>query len=368
MFHLPSYQECQRICESSDSFYESKFFYDGYQISIFNYRLATYQDFLNYKSFELRGLTFVFNLDGTVYNRFLLMEKFFNLNENESVLYEIVKYKKIKSVYSKEDGSIISFIKLPNDKVLAKSKASLESEQALMAQEIYESDPQIKQYVDYCLSIDLMPIFELVSPRNQVVIKYEHTKLVLLRLRNNQSGQYLPIDEVIIDKPLNFKFSLNDLLALQKSLEGMEGWVVEFEDNQKVKIKTTWYLSLHKIYTDYSNREDYLIDLILDNKIDDVLSQLDFESPNRKFVEAVIDKTNLNLERLSFQLDDLISKFAGDKKQFALNYKHLELFPLAAKILSGHEKFDVLVDYIKKKTYRLNQARLWLDLGSFDSN
>jgi RNA ligase len=124
MFFIPSYEFCKDICEktNNDVFYESKFIIDGYDISIFNYRIATYQDFLEYQAFELRGLTFVFNKDGSFFKRFLLMEKFFNLNENESTSIDLVKNKKIKSVFFKEDGSIINFIQLPNGRILAKSK------------------------------------------------------------------------------------------------------------------------------------------------------------------------------------------------------------------------------------------------------
>ena len=81
MYKIPSYQDCIDICEKSDGlFYESKLSIEGYNISMFNYRLCTYNDFVTYGAFELRGLTFVFNSDGSVYKRFLLMEKFFNIN------------------------------------------------------------------------------------------------------------------------------------------------------------------------------------------------------------------------------------------------------------------------------------------------
>jgi hypothetical protein len=67
------------------------------------------------------------------------MNKFFNLNQTECSSYELVKEEKIKGIAYKEDGSIISFIKLPNNKILAKSKTSFESEQAIEAQKIYDN-------------------------------------------------------------------------------------------------------------------------------------------------------------------------------------------------------------------------------------
>jgi T4 RnlA family RNA ligase len=331
-------------------------------VSIFNYRLTTYNDFVTYNAFELRGLTFIFNADGSVYKRFLLMEKFFNVNENESTLFDIIKNKKVNSVYLKEDGSIISFIELPNGKIVAKSKTSFESDQAIMAQKLFENNPNINEFVKDCLSKDLSAVFEYVGPMNRVVVKYDNSDLILLRLRDNKNGKYLSIDGYDISKPMSFKFSLNDLISLKSSLEGIEGWIVEFTDGQKAKIKTDWYHSLHRILTDYSNREDYLIDLILDEKIDDVLSVLDYGSESRKFVDLVLDTTNKKLLEMSNEIDRVLSTYNGDKKLFALEYNNHKLFGLMTQVISGKDKIEVIKYFIKKVTYRLSGAREWLNL------
>ena len=362
MFYLPDYNECLEICQKSDGlFYESKLTIDGYNVSIFNYRLTTYNDFVNYNAFELRGLTFVFNSDGSVYKRFLLMEKFFNINENESTLFDTIKDKKVKSVYLKEDGSIISFIELPNGKIVAKSKMSFESEQALMSQKLFESNENINKFVKDCISKDLVPVFEYVGPMNRVVIKYDNSDLILLRLRDNSTGKYISIEDYDISKPMSFKFSLNDLMNLKGSLESIEGWIFEFVDGQKVKIKTDWYHSLHRILTDYSNREDYLIDLILDEKIDDILSVLDYGSESRKFVELVLDTTNKKLLEISNEIDKVLSTYNGDRKAFALEYNNHKLFGLMTQVISGRDKIEVIKYFIKKVTYRLSGAREWLN-------
>ena len=364
MFHLPNYINCLEICEKSDGlFYESKFSIEGYNISIFNCRLSTYNDFVTYGAFELRGLTFVFNLDGSVYKRFLLMEKFFNINENVSTLFDVVKDKKVNSVYLKEDGSIINFIELPNGKILAKSKMSFESNQAIMAQDLFESNANINKFVKDCISKDLVPVFEYVGPMNRVVVKYDNSDLILLRLRDNKTGNYLSIDGYDgVSKPMSFKFTLSDLMNLKGNLEGIEGWIVEFVDGQKVKIKTDWYFSLHKIFTDYSNREDYLIDMILDEKIDDVLSVLDYGSESRKFVELVLDTTNRKVMDISNEVDKVLSTYDGDRKAFALEYNNHKLFGIMMQVISGKDKMEVIKSSIKKITYRLSGAREWLNL------
>jgi RNA ligase len=362
MFFLPSYEFCKDICEKTNKqlFYESNFNIDGYDISIFNYRIPTYQDFLQYQAFELRGLTFVFNKDGSVFKRFLLMEKFFNLNENESTFIDLVKNKKIKSVFSKEDGSIINFIQLPNGRILAKSKMSFESEQALYVQSLLDSNTDLYEFVKDCIDKDISPVFEYVGPNNRVVVKYDKSDLILLRVRNNSTGEYLNLDDFDFKKPSKFRFSLGDLISLKSELVGIEGWIVEFNDSQKIKIKTDWYISLHRILTDYSNREDYLIDMILDEKIDDILSVLDQGSESRIFVEKVIVTTNLRLSEISQKVDYLVNQFNGDKKQFALSYKDDPYFYKAIRIIMGQDKFELIKEFVKKKTYRLHEARFWL--------
>ena len=361
---LPTYERCVEICQSAgnDKFYESKFFIDGFEISIFNYRYVTYQDFLDNSSFELRGLTFVFNLDGTLYKTFPLFEKFFNLNENDACLYEDLKNLKVKSVQSKLDGSIINFVELPNGKIIAKSKTSFESEQARMAQKLFNTDSKLNTYITQSIQMGLTPIFELVSPKNRIVVNYNKTKLILLGLRNCETGLYGSLDNVLIEKADSYKFSLNDLLSLKSNLEGIEGWVVEFQNGQKVKIKTNWYLDLHKIMTDYSNREDYLIDFILDEKIDDILSQLEIGSEMRSFVEKVQKVTLQKISELKSNIVDLQQKWNGDKKEFAFHYKNELIFPLTIKVIEGHNLDDVVKTYIKKVTYRLSSARVWLGL------
>lgn len=364
MFHLPDYSKCLKICSDSETsvFYESKFILDGYDVSLFNYRIAQYSDFVNQNAFELRGLCFVFNNDGTVYRRFPLMEKFFNLNENESTQYEIIKGKKIKSVYQKVDGSIINFIELPNGKVFAKSKMSFDSDQAKQAQSIFETNKEINDFVTDCLNQDISPIFELIGPSNTVVVKYPKTELVLLRLRNNKTGEYLSLDDVDLKKSERFKFSLKDLMNLQTKLEGLEGWIVEFEDSQKIKIKTEWYLKLHRILTDYSNREDYLISEILDERIDDILSYLDYGSEQRLFVEKVIERTQRNFSDMLTDCDSLLSTWNGDRKSFAeKNYKH-PYFGIVMSVVDGKNKYELIKEWIKKCTYRLSGARTWLNL------
>lgn len=357
MFSLPTYQRCLEITNSNPVFYESKFNIDGYSISIFNYRYPQYSDFLNNSAFELRGLTFVF--DGNNYKRFPLLEKFFNLGENESTNYEYLRNKEIKSAKIKEDGSVISFIQLPNGRILAKSKTSFESYQAKLAQNIFETDSTLKSKIISWLNDGINPIFELVSPKNKVVVDYSKTQLILISLRTN-NGDYIDINSCEISKANTINLTLDDMMSLKSTQEGYEGWVVEFMDGQKVKIKTDWYLSLHRIFTEDSQREDYLIQMYFDEKIDDLISLHSIGSESRLFIESVVEKTKEKIDDLKSNLNLLLSNYNGDRKSFSLENSDHKYFGLCMKIIGGGNREEIISEYIKKVTYRLEGARKWL--------
>ena len=198
---IPRYEQAQELCSIKDSpFYESKMEVDGYNISAFNYRLAQNKDFSNpipekpeLKGYEMRGLTFIFNKDGSLFKRYVLLEKFFNLNQVPDTLYSVVKNYKIKFFSNKEDGSIASFVKLPNGKVVGKSKMGFDNDQANGINRIYKTNSDVKKLVDWSLDNDIVAIFEYVSPQNKIVLRYPGEELILLRFRDNKTGKHIDI-------------------------------------------------------------------------------------------------------------------------------------------------------------------------------
>lgn len=373
-YFLPSYVECRKICDVNDNFlfYESKTKIDGFDVSIFNYRLSQYNDFMNplkdnseINALELRGLTFIFNSDGTLYKRYLLLDKFFNLEQTPCSMYSVVKDYKIKNIYNKEDGSIASFVRLPNGKVLGRSKTSFQSDQAIEIQKIYEKDGQVKQFVDFCMDEDIVPIFEFVSPQNRIVVPYANTELILLRMRDNKTGEYLNINEFahkldgISVAASDDGKTLEDLVNLKNVTEGKEGWIIQFENGKMIKLKTQWYIDRHRLFTEDLNRENTLIGLIVDETIDDVLAQL--EEPTKKAeIERTIEIVNKEIARMSHQVDELMLNYKGDRKDFAIQFNKHPLFPIAMGIISGKDKVDLIKQRIKIDTKNLMQGREWM--------
>lgn len=193
---LPTLNQCLEICEKNKSFKCKKETIEGYEVYIFNYFLASYNDFVmpfegcEVDARELRGLTFV--IDGDKEICFPFIHKFFNINENPSTLESKIADIGIRSVLTKYDGSAISFIKFPNGVVRAKTKYSFVSEQAKTAQALYESDENIRNMVEELIQLGLHPLFEYTSFRNKIVIQYDKSELILLQVRDND-GKYIKL-------------------------------------------------------------------------------------------------------------------------------------------------------------------------------
>lgn len=376
-YFLPTYEECRQICDANQNFlfYESKTEIDGFLISIFNYRLAQSSNFnqpipgnSKIKAHELRGLTFVFNKDGSLYKRFLLLDKFWNMNQTECSMYSVVKDYKIKNIYNKEDGSVASFIQLPNGRVMGRSKTSFQSEQAIEIEKIYQTWPNIKQFVDWCLVEDLVPIFEYVAPTNRIVVPYANTDLILLRIRDNKTGEYLDINNYVekldgISVAQSYgDQSLEDLIELKDVIEGKEGWIVQFENGKMVKLKTKWYNELHGLFTQELNRENTIISLIVDEKMDDVLAQLGEDAAQKRTeIEKYTDIINHYISVASHEVDQLISEYSGDRKSFAINNHKNKFFPIAIGVIDGKDKMSLIKDRIKTDTKDLMKAKAWIE-------
>jgi T4 RnlA family RNA ligase len=382
MYNLLSYNEALALTLGKDApFYESKLVVDGYNVSIFNYRLAMYSDFIDNKAFEMRGLTFIFNEDGSLFKRYLLLHKFFNLNQVPESQYSLVSDYVIKSIYNKEDGSVASFIRLPNGNIVGKSKMSFESEQALGMNRLYNSNSDLKRFVDWSLDNDLVAVFEYVAPTNRIVLKYSDEELILLRLRDNKTGEYLDLSKYsdkigLVKVAPSDVGTLDELLELSNSVEDKEGWIIEFTNGLFIKIKTAWYCELHGLLTDDLYREHILVNYILDEKIDDVLGQIpetEVEAHERidKIINvvkhSVAEKVADILKSYDLFLEGGVGKdWEGElrlqlmRKTFALKYRKDKNFAYVMSLSKGKDVYELAKDWVSDQNRKLLVSRSFL--------
>ena len=370
MYNLLTYNQSVNLTKrGDDTFYESKFVIDGFNISIFNYRLVQYSDFKDNSAFETRGITYVFNSDGSLFKRYLLLHKFFNLNQVEETQYSLIKDYQIKSISNKEDGSVASFIRLPNGRVIAKSKMSFESDQAVGMMRIYNFNKELRDFVNWSLDNDIISVFEYVSPQNRIVLKYSDEELILLRLRDNKTGEYLDLSNYS-DKIGSIRVApsdvgtLDELVELSHSVEDKEGWIVQFTNGLFIKIKTSWYRNLHSIYTEDLYHENKLIKLIVDEKIDDIIGELKKDDILRNRVDEITHIIRNSINNKIQRVLKLYNEYEkiNSIKEFALLYKNDIEFSDTMKYIKNIDLLEsISKDWILKKTNRLEMARHFIE-------
>jgi len=79
MYYLKTKEECDKIVEKCEAFYRADRVVEGVNVAIYDYRLASISDFVDYEAFEMRGLCFVETDTG--WERNILLQKFFNISQ-----------------------------------------------------------------------------------------------------------------------------------------------------------------------------------------------------------------------------------------------------------------------------------------------
>lgn len=373
MNYIPIYKQAIDLCNKPNScFYETKFILSDYKISTFNYRLASERDFNEPGSLELRGITFVFNNDGSLYKRFLMLKKFFNVNQVDETQFDVLKNKKIKNVTMKEDGSLIAFMQLPNGKVFAKTQAGFTNEQSVQAMNIYKANRNVYAFVNEMLCANYTPLFEYVAYDNRIVLKYSGRDLCFIGIRHNETGEYISAANTSVKGAFGIRVvntmkatSLEDLNEYMKTTEDIEGVVVEFEDGQLVKWKTNWYTNLHGIRTMHIFREDYVIHNYLNETLDDATQELNMtdDADAFKFIERVKNATINWSNYIEEKVDELVAAYNfdfyfGHWAKFATDKHKSAFFGLARTKIERPETYkNKKIEYMLAKTRSLTDAK-----------
>jgi len=380
--YLITYQDAIEVSQkyNNNNFWEIQFMKNGYKVSSFNYFICGWNDFANPRpdkphvnAFDMRGVTFVFNKDGSIWKRFLMLPKFFNINQVESTQYGNIQNKRIKNISIKEDGSLIAFMMLPDGKLFAKTIGSFASEQAESAYRyLYKWEEKV-EFVRMSLNAGYTPLFEYVSGPNRIVLKYSEEDLRFLGVRDNSTGEWIPSSEML-DIPFNMpstenaNSTLDELLEKAKTEENKEGWVLMFDDGQMVKIKTAWYFNLHGLRTMNVFREDYIIENYLKENLDDIMSQLnpDEDKDAFQFVDNVSKAVNnyiKHIDKCTYTLKEkFIKEYNSDWDLFAISCNREPYFMLSKNLIETPEDYRRRRnEMIIKNSYRLKGAKQLVD-------
>lgn len=291
--YVPSYGECVDIVVNNPCFIKKDEIVDGIPITTFAYRLATAEDFCCKGARNLRGITF---REDTKEILALPLHKFWNLGENQCTEINTVRNKNILRVTEKYDGSLVYFFMI-NGELCCKTKLNSFSEQAIIAMDIVEENDVLKKSIIELIQNGYTPMFEYISPQNQIVIKYDDEDLKYIGARNMTDGTY-DFDPIEGSDPVEtFNLdNIDEVINIAKDYSGHEGFVVVFDDHDMVKIKTSEYFKLHKIRENILN-ESVLAELILNENLDDIKytlfsSESDLLNYIECFEKKVVDRYN----------------------------------------------------------------------------
>lgn len=336
------------------------------------YNISNSESFANAYEKESRGITF--DKEGKIISRPL--HKFFNLSEREEVQPHNLDWNKVTAIYDKMDGSMLT-AGFMDGQYFIKSKKSFKSDVAVSAEKFSYANQKYIDFAKYCSLANLTPIFEFTSPEHRIVLRYETSNMTILHVRDTFTGVYLTPKEIQVlalkfDIPYNLPldFSSPDIEALIHSLnkaQGIEGYVVQFENGQMFKMKTKWYMDLHHVVTFQRKRD--IAKMVIDETIDDFIGYLTLNAPKADLsqIHHINNTIGSFIVDMNKEVVDLATPFIGVPfKDVALAFKGHKYFSFIMNYLRGNDLryFEYYKDYHLKEDWSLDEIDLG-DLGEF---
>ena len=317
--------------------------------SIF-YNITGSDSFDNPITRECRGI--VFDQHGKIAAR--PFHKFFNINEIGSTQEKDIQWQNIVRVEPKLDGSQIYFVPTNGKLWIPRTKKSFRSNVAIAVSKLDVCRDGTVDRLLETVGKDHTVIFEYISPENRIVVPYDETKLVLLTIRENVSGQYLGRGEILglaaqAKWPQNWISTVEPVIASQalitlakeyKKLD-VEGWVLVDHSGERYKVKTLPYHNIHRAISYLepvhilkawvSGQTDDLISLLRGSKMED----------KARFVEDIVDKAMTHTRKIMEEVKSITSQYSEKNsniyKDIAIKYREHPYFSLIMSEIRGRE-------------------------------
>lgn len=313
---------------------------------------------------ECRGITFY--EDARIASR--PFHKFFNIGEREETQPQNLQWSQVARIMDKRDGSMVVPVLLPHGNYFKfKTKKSFSTSEAALADKLCFENPVYHHWVLWILQSGCTPIFEVTSPRFPIVLRYPKDELTLLAIRDNQTGRYVtelgegahwtkdcpfPIVKNVMEEfygdgvPTRL-VSWEKLKAAAETREGIEGWVIQFNSGEMVKLKTKWYCDLHHAVT-FTRWRD-IARAVCDDKADDLKGAFALTGRSIEPILQVERKIKSRLDAVKLMVEVPVKAGLADgasAKDMALKWKDDEHFGLIMTLFRGKEP-DYLAWYVK---------------------
>lgn len=214
----------------------------------------------------------------------LPFHKFFNYGEVENTEFN---FDEDFYMMAKLDGSLVAPY-LVGDRLIWGTKSG----ETDMSQEILDVLAELPywdglyDFVLHMLTEGFTPMFEYVSPKNRIVVKYDQPDIVLIGVRCIKTGRYMSPDKFRVYNATR-NIPIVNMLCIKgdEIIERVRGWedaegVVLYQNQNFIKLKSLWYVQLHK-NKELIEHEKNVVELILDDNVDDVLPLLQEDQKER---------------------------------------------------------------------------------------
>jgi RNA ligase len=253
--------------------------------------------------------------------------KFFNVNERGETQDHVIDLSRPHAILEKLDGSMIAPF-FADDRMIWGTKMGA-TDVAKPVEEFVKNNPQYVKFAEREIQIGWTPIFEWCSRKQRIVLDYKEDQLVLTALRNTKTGVYeshIVLRELgaMYDIPVVRAFEpqtdMKAFVSYVSGLEDLEGFVISFDDGHMLKLKCQWYLQIHRA-KEAILQDRNIVELILDDKLDDVKAHLPQEDRDRLALFEYEINTAI-LDRVYIVDNDVTAcrEEGIDRKTFALEH------------------------------------------------
>lgn len=286
-------------------------------------------------------------------------DRFFNYQEVEDTtdvnINELVAVEKV-------DGSLVSMFYYQG-KWLYRTRSMIMPDESMTINGTTATWVElIEPFVDFmeCLSSNISEdntyIFEVVSPHNRVVTRYDEPAAYFLGARENKTGKYvtkevyLPL-EISVPEFYTFK-SMESCLSSAKSLPNLEeGYVMCTKEGEPVmKVKSPAYVAAHRLRGETILTGKRVMDMIFLNEQEEYLSIFPEDEDMFNTYLTALSRLKADFEALWIK-----TKNIEDQKEFALSVKESSISSL---LFNKRKDNSLSFDDIFDKLFTSNKYKL----------
>jgi T4 RnlA family RNA ligase len=255
------------------------------------------------------------------------------------------------------DGEIILCSKMGHTSVALQAEAFVND---------HKKEYRYKDFFRYMIDSGCTLLFEWCSRQQRIVIDYKEEMLVLLAIRDNESGDYHRYDQLLevgaqYNLPVVKSYGssitdINDFVAKTSSETEGEGYVVTFEDGRRYKMKNENYLTVHRT-KDGLSRESTVWNLVVEGNMDDAMAFM--SEADRDRATRFSDALNHEMVVLAEKLDRIILQARTSIEAYCVEQgKEAEL---DSNALTSFKKKEFVQKHIKQHDASLHKLlfRVW---------